>query len=254
MSKQSDRRVALVTGASSGIGKATAHAFARQGYATVFADRDQGAGEKALAELEPGCGECMFVRCDVALEEDVRQLVTRTVEKFGRLDAAFNNAGIEGKQARTAESTTENFDRVIAVNLRGVWLCMREEIRQMLQQDSGGAIVNCSSVAGLIGLPNIPAYVASKHGVIGLTRTAALEYAKSAIRVNAVCPGAIQTPMLDRYMEGLENGRETMEATEPIGRIGRPEEIADAVLWLCSDGASFTTGQALAVDGGWTVG
>lgn len=254
MSTASDRKVALVTGASSGIGKATAHAFARNGYATVFADRDQAAGEKALAELEPGCEECMFVRCDVAVEEDVRQLVNRTVDKFGRLDAAFNNAGIEGMQAATADSTSENFDRVIAVNLRGVWLCMREEIRQMLQQDSGGAIVNCSSVAGLIGLPNIPAYVASKHGVIGLTRTAALEYAKSAIRVNAVCPGAIQTPMLDRYMEGSKKGREMMEATEPMGRIGRPEEIAGAVQWLCSDGASFTTGQALAVDGGWTVG
>lgn len=247
-------KVALVTGASSGIGRATARAFASEGYATIFADLDEEAGERAVAELGSDSGESMFIRCNVSDEQDVQSLIKRIVDKFGRLDAAFNNAGIEGKQASTAESTAENFDRVIAVNLRGVWLCMREEIRQMLRQDSGGSIVNCSSVAGLIGLPNIPAYVASKHGVIGLTRSAALEVARQNIRVNAVCPGAIETPMLDRYMAGVEGGREQMLRTEPVGRIGNPEEIASAALWLCGKGASFITGQALAVDGGWTAG
>lgn len=254
MAKPSESKVALVTGASSGIGKATAQAFAAEGYATVLADLDLEGGQHAVSEIGDERGECMFVRCDVADEQDVQALIEKITGRFGRLDAAFNNAGIEGAQASTADSTTENFDRVMAVNLRGVWLCVREEIRQMLRQDDGGSIVNCSSVAGLIGLPNIPAYVASKHGVIGLTRSAALEVAKQKIRVNAVCPGAIETPMLDRYMAGTEGGRESMLQTEPVGRIGNPEEIASAVLWLCSSGASFTTGQALAVDGGWTAG
>lgn len=246
-------KVALVTGASSGIGRATARAFAREGYATVLADLDPDSGEQAAAECRAEGRHCRFIRCDVADEASVASLMAETVAQFGRLDAAFNNAGIEGEQASTADSAAANFDHVIAVNLRGVWLCMREEIRQMLAQGSGGAIVNCSSVAGLIGLPNIPAYVASKHGVIGLTRTAALENARSGIRVNAICPGAIETPMLKRYMAATAGGRETMIETEPMGRIGEPEEIASAVLWLCSSGASFTTGQALAVDGGWTA-
>lgn len=254
MSEMRGARVALVTGASSGIGKATASAFAREGYATVLADLDEAHGRALAEELADERGQCFFIRCDVSDEEDVRCLVEQIVARFGRLDAAFNNAGIEGGQASTADSTAVNFDRVIAVNLRGVWLCMREEIRQMLKQETGGAIVNCSSVAGLIGLPNISAYVASKHGVIGLTRAAALEVARHKIRVNAVCPGAIETPMLERYMGGIDGGRERMEAIEPAGRIGEPNEIASAVLWLCGEGASFTTGQALAVDGGWTAG
>jgi NAD(P)-dependent dehydrogenase (short-subunit alcohol dehydrogenase family) len=254
MPEMLEAKVALVTGASSGIGKATARAFAREGYATVLADVDEAAGAQAVEELGPESGQCIFIRCNVSDEKDVRSLVGQIVARFGRLDAAFNNAGIEGAQASTADSSAENFDRVVAVNLRGVWLCMREEIQQMLKQEEGGAIVNCSSVAGLIGLPNIPAYVASKHGVVGLTRAAALEVARQKIRVNAVCPGAIETPMLERYMGATEGGREQMVATEPIGRIGDPEEIASAVLWLCGKGASFTTGQALAVDGGWTTG
>lgn len=246
-------KVALVTGASSGIGRATARAFAQNGYTTFIADLQDELGREAAHECEQEGVCARFIRCDVVDEGSVRALVERIIADEGRLDAAFNNAGIEGLQAPTGDASTENFDRVIAVNLRGVFLCMREEIRQMLAQPYGGAIVNCSSVAGLIGLPNIPAYVASKHGVIGLTRTAALEYAQQNIRVNAVCPGAISTPMLDRYMAGVPGGENAMEAIEPMGRIGKPEEIASAVLWLCSSGASFMTGQAVAVDGGWTA-
>lgn len=244
--------VALVTGASSGIGRATAHAFASAGYTTIIADLHEQQGAEALAECEREGATCRFIRCDVSDEASVRDMILEIVSSFGRLDAAFNNAGIEGAGAPTGECTTENFDRVIGVNLRGVFLCMREELRQMTRQEAGGAIVNCSSVAGLVGFAGIPAYVASKHGVVGLTRNAALEYAQQKIRVNAVCPGAIETPMLDRLMSaGVP--RESIVATEPVGRLGKPEEIAAAVLWLCGGDASFVTGQAIAIDGGWTA-
>ena len=244
--------VALVTGASSGIGRATARAFARAGYTTIIADVHEGEGREAARECEREDVVARFIRCDVSDEPSVKQLIAEIVSGYGRLDAAFNNAGIEGEQAITGEATTENFDRVIGVNLRGVFLCLREELKQMAKQESGGAIVNCSSVAGLVGFAGIPAYVASKHGVIGLTRNAALEYAGGKIRVNAVCPGAIETPMLDRLMaSGVD--RQSIVETEPVGRIGAPEEIAAAVTWLCSSAASFVTGQALAVDGGWTA-
>jgi NAD(P)-dependent dehydrogenase (short-subunit alcohol dehydrogenase family) len=245
--------VALVTGASSGIGRATAKAFARDGYTTVLADVNEDQGPAAAVECEAEGVTSRFIRCDVSDETSVQNLIREIVSSFGRLDAAFNNAGIEGEQAPTGQCTTANFDRVIAVNLRGVFLCMREELRQMTRQETGGVIVNTSSVAGLIGLPGIPAYDASKHAIVGLTRTAALEYAQQKIRVNAICPGAIETPMLERFMGGRAGGREEMMRIEPIGRIGTPEEIASAVVWLCSDKASFVTGQAIAADGGWTA-
>lgn len=244
--------VALVTGASSGIGRATARAFASAGYTTIIADLHEQEGSEALAECEREGATCRFIRCDVSDEASVQALFSAIVSSFGRLDAAFNNAGIEGAQAPAGECTTDNFDRVVSVNLRGVFLCMREELRLMTKQETGGAIVNCSSVAGLVGFAGIPAYVASKHGVVGLTRNAALEYAQQKIRVNAVCPGAIETPMLERLMSGGVP-RDSIVATEPVGRLGKPEEIAAAVVWLCSTPASFVTGQAIAVDGGWTA-
>ena len=248
-----DGKVALVTGAASGIGKATALAFARAGYATILADHSVGPGQEALAEVEETGSPAMFVTCDVADPVDVADLVEQAIARFGRLDAAFNNAGIEGQPGSLIDCGHDNWDRTLATNLTSIFYCMRCEIRQMLKQESGGAIVNCASVAGLTGIAGLSAYVASKHGVVGLTKSVALEYASKRIRVNAVCPGAIVTPMLERFMGSSDEARQTVVANEPIGRLGQPEEIASAVLWLCGDGASFTTGQALAVDGGWTA-
>ena len=197
-------------------------------------------------------GEAIFVKCDVSKSGEVKGMIEKTIATFGRLDYAFNNAGTEGVMASTHECTEENFDKTINVNLKGVWLCMKYEIPEILKQGKG-VIVNCSSIAGLVGSPGLPAYVATKHGVIGLTKTAALEYAKTGIRVNAVCPGAIKTAMIDRITGKNKEVEDQFEAMEPIGRMGEPDEVAKAVIWLCSDDASFVTGHALAVDGGWVA-
>lgn len=245
-------KVALVTGASSGIGKATAFAFAKEGCKVVLADVAP-EGEAVAAEITRALGvPAIFLRCDVSKSAEVERLVQAAVSRFGRLDYAFNNAGIEGAQAPTADCTEENWQRVIDVNLKGTWLCMKHELAVMLKQ-GGGAIVNCSSIAGVIGFQGIPAYTASKHGVIGLTQTAALEYARQNIRVNAVCPGVIKTAMIDRFLGTDPAKAAAMAEAEPMGRFGRPEEIADAVTWLCSDKASFVTGLSMEVDGGWTA-
>lgn len=242
-------KVVLVTGASSGIGRATALAFAREGAKVVVADMNVIGGEETVQLVKATGGDACFVQTDVSQAASVEAMVKKTVEAYGRLDCAHNNAGVEGTLSRTAEHTEEDWEPVIRINLKGVWLCMKYEIPQMLQQ-GGGAIVNTASGAGLIGVKRMSAYVASKHGVVGLTKTAALEYAKSGIRVNAVCPGVIQTSMVERVTGNRPEVLEKMIAAEPIGRSGRPEEIAEAVVWLCSDAASFVTGHAMAVDGG----
>ncbi|MBI3249796.1 MAG: SDR family oxidoreductase [Deltaproteobacteria bacterium] len=242
-------KVAVVTGGSSGIGRATALIFAREGAKVVVADVLVDGGEETVRMIAAAGGEAVFVKTDMAKAADVEAMVQKAVSTYGRLDCAHNNAGIEGATGRTADYKEADWDRVIQINLTGVWLCMKYEIQQMLKQ-GGGAIVNTASDAGLLGVPQMPAYVASKHGVVGLTKTAALEYAKSGIRVNAVCPGVIKTPMVDR-ITGLRPGRaERMTAAEPVGRMGKPEEIGEAVVWLCSEAASFVTGLPMPVDGG----
>ncbi len=252
MEKRMTNKVALVTGAASGIGRAAAIAFAREGASVVVSDVDSEGGLETVRLLEKQDSEAAFVLCDVSKPEEVANLIMQTVNRFGRLDYAFNNAGIEGTPAPTAECTEDNWNRIIDINLKGVWLCMKHEIAQMLKQ-GGGAIVNCSSIAGIVGFPGTPAYTASKHGVIGLTKAAALEYVKSNIRVNAVCPGVIQTPMIDRFTHGQAQAVEQLAAGAPMGRMGTPEEIAGAVVWLCSDAASYMTGQSMAIDGGWVA-
>lgn len=251
MEKSFENQVALVTGGSFGIGQATATAFARQGAKVVVADWIE--NQETLDRIKALGGEALFVKCDVSKNEEVKALVEQTVAAFGRLDFAYNNAGIEGVMAPTHECIEENWDKTIDVNVKGIWLCMKYEIPQMLRQGKG-AIVNCASIAGLVGYPGLPAYVVSKHGIVGLTKTAALENAKLGIRVNAVCPGAIKTAMIDRITGKEKEVEKQFEDAEPVGRMGRPEEVAEAVTWLCSDAASFVTGHALAVDGGWTAG
>lgn len=244
--------VALVTGASTGIGRATALAFGSSNARVAVADFNEDAGLQTVKMIESAGGQALFIKCDVSRVDDIQNAIQTTIKNFGSLDFAFNNAGIEGAQGVTQDCTLENWDRVINTNLRGVWLCMKYQIPQMLKQGHG-SIVNCSSIAGLIGFPGIPAYVASKHGVIGLTKTAALECARQNIRINAICPGVIQTPMIDRFVHGEAQARKQLVDGEPIGRVGQPEEISDAALWLCSSSSSFVTGHALTVDGGWVA-
>ncbi|MBI3329353.1 MAG: SDR family oxidoreductase [Nitrospinae bacterium] len=256
MAGQLDKKVALVTGGGSGIGRASALALAREGAKVIIADVNVTEGEETVQLIQAAGGTAIFVQADVSQATEVAALVKKGVETYSRLDCALNNAGIQGEIRQTAECSEENWDRIIATNLTGVWLCMKHEISYMLKQ-GGGAIVNIASNFGLVGSRGMPAYTASKHGVVGLTKTAALEYAKSGIRVNAVCPGPTQTPLVDRILSQQPQIAnqivEAIKAREPMGRMGQPEEIADAVVWLCSEAASFVTGIALAVDGGFVA-
>lgn len=243
-------KVIIVTGSTFGIGKSTAIAFAQRGAKVVLSDCL--ADEDTEIYIKKNGGDAIFVKCNVSNEEDVKNLVASAIAHYGRLDYAFNNAGIEGTPAPVADCTNDNWDKTININLKGVWFCMKYQIPEMLKV-GGGSIVNNASIAGLVGFAGVPAYVASKHGVVGLTKNAALDYAKQGIRVNAVCPGVIQTPMIDRFTGGDQSALEQLKAGKPMGRLGHPEEIADTVVFLCSGAASFITGQAIAIDGGWTV-
>ena len=245
-------KVAFITGGGSGIGRATALAFARGGADIVIVGREKEKVEQTARLVEELSGRALALKCDVSQEEEVKSAIGTTIQTFGRLDCAFNNAGI-GQETRSIHKVSvKDWDRIIGINLRGVFLCMKYEIPLMLKQGAG-AIVNNSSGSGIVGAKGISAYTASKHGVIGLTKTAALDYAQSNIRINAVCPGLTDTPMMEHYTRGTSIGRGFVILLTPMGRLGKPEEIAEAVVWLCSDGASFVTGHALVVDGGYVV-
>jgi NAD(P)-dependent dehydrogenase (short-subunit alcohol dehydrogenase family) len=249
MTKDLENKVALITGGTSGIGRETAVLFARNGAKVVFTGRREAEGNETLGLVRAAGGDGLFLRSDVSKSADAQSIVQKTVERYGRLDVAFNNAGVEGAWMPLIEQNEENWDYVHNINLKGLWLCLKFEIQQMLKQGSGGSIVNMSSVAGLMGYAGSGIYVASKHGVIGLTKVAAIECAPAKIRVNAVCPAVIETPMADRAFGDPETNKRVL-GMHPLGRFGKPSEVAEAVLWLCSDKSSFTTGQNIAIDGG----
>ena len=250
--KEFDGKVALVTGGGSGIGRATALAFAREGAQVVIGNRNVQRGEETISMIRDAGGTASFQRTDVLVAAETKALVDYAVTTYGWLDLAFNNAGIEGDVRPLVEQTEANYDAVMDINVKGVWLSMKYEIPRMLER-GGGAIVNCSSVAGVIGFPGIGIYIASKHAVIGLTKTAALEYSAQGIRINAVNPAVIDTEMVDRLAADMNMKKDDLSTLHPIGRIGRVEEVAGAVLWLCSGRASFVTGHSLIIDGGFTA-
>ncbi|MCY1268832.1 2,5-dichloro-2,5-cyclohexadiene-1,4-diol dehydrogenase [compost metagenome] len=252
MSQLLSGQVALVTGAGAGIGRATAQAFAREGIKVVVSDVDARGGEASVEAIRAAGGEATFIRCDVTRDAEVAALVAGTLAAYGRLDYAFNNAGIEIERGRLANGSEAEFDALMNVNVKGVWLCMKHQIPVMLAQ-GGGAIVNTASVAGLGAAPNMAIYSATKHAVIGLTRSAAIEYARKKVRINAVCPAVIDTDMFRRVCESDPAKAQSVAAMHPVGRVGQAEEVAAAVLYLCSDGAGFSTGVALPVDGGLTA-
>ncbi len=245
-------KAAFITGSGSGIGRSIALRFAEEGARVAVVEVSVEGGEQTVSMIKEAGGEAIFVRGDISKASEVESAVNRVIDAWGKIDCAVNNAGIEAQPMPTADCPEEDWDMVIGVNLKGTWLCLKYEIKQMLKQ-GGGVIVNTSSIAGLVGVQGMPAYTASKHGVIGLTKTAALEYGGSGIRVNAVCPGAVRTPMMEQVIKAMPELGEDMNANHPLGRIAEPVDIAEAVMWLCSDSASFVTGHSMVVDGGYTA-